>query len=90
MPFVENDDVVEALPPDRSDQTLAVWILPWRARSCDDFLDTHRLDAPDEIGAQDAVAIAQDVPWRIVVRPVPLHDGSRLDEDELTYIDGWG
>jgi hypothetical protein len=27
--FVEDDDVVEALAPDRSDDTLDVWVLPW-------------------------------------------------------------
>jgi hypothetical protein len=61
VPFTENDDVVEALPPDRSDQTLAVWILPRRARSCHDFLDTHRLDAPDEISAEDAVTVTKQI-----------------------------
>jgi len=29
VPFVENDDAVEALPADRSDQTFTIRILPW-------------------------------------------------------------
>ena len=57
MPFIENDDVVEALPADRSDQTLAVRILPRRAWGRDDILDAHRLDPPDEAVAEDAVAV---------------------------------
>ena len=61
MSFTENDDVVEALPPDRSDQTLTIWILPRRAGGCDDFLDAHRLDAPDEVSAEDAIMVTQQL-----------------------------
>ena len=57
MPFTENDDVVQALPPDRSDQSFAERILPRRAWSRDDFLDAHRLDAPGKVDAEDAVAV---------------------------------
>ena len=31
VPFIENDNVVEALSADRSDQALTIWILPRRA-----------------------------------------------------------
>lgn len=59
VPFTENDDVVEALPPDRPDQALAERILPRRAWSRDDLLDAHRLDAPGKAVVEDAVAVTQ-------------------------------
>ena len=68
MPFIENDDAVEALPADRSDQTFTIRILPWRGGGCDDFLDAHRLDAPDEIGAEDAVTVTNQIKGRGIVR----------------------
>ena len=68
VPFVENDDVVEALPADRSDQTFTIRIPPRRGGGCDDFLDAHRLDAPDEIGAEDAVPVTKQIARRGIVR----------------------
>lgn len=62
--FTENDDLVEALPADRSDQTLAVRILPRRGGGSEYFLDAHRLDAPDEAVTEDTVAVPQEVPGR--------------------------
>ena len=37
------------------------------SRGCDDFLDAHRLDAPDEIGAEDAVPITKQIARRGIV-----------------------
>ena len=59
VPFIAHDDVVEALPSNGSDQALAVRILPGRTRCRNHFFDPHRLDAPGEATAEDAVAIMQ-------------------------------
>lgn len=68
VPFVQNDDVVEALSPDRSDQTFTIRILPRRGGGCDDFRDAHRLDTPDEVSTEDAVTVAKQIARRGIVR----------------------
>ena len=42
--FIENDDVIEALPSDRADHPLHEWVLPRRAWCRYDFLDVQGLD----------------------------------------------
>ena len=42
----ENDDVVEAVPPDGADHALAVRILPRGLRRGEDLLDPHRTHGP--------------------------------------------
>ena len=59
MPLAQHDDVVEALPADRSDEAFAVRILPRRPRRRDALLDAHRLDAPHEDAAKDLVTVTQ-------------------------------
>ena len=61
MPLTENDDVVEALPADRSDQTLTIRI------------DAPRFDAPDEIGAKDAITVPKQIARRGIVRKCLTH-----------------
>ena len=57
--LTEDDEVVGALSPDGADHPFAVWILPWRSRSCDDFLDSHVPHAMTEERAIDGVAISK-------------------------------
>jgi len=55
--FVDHDDVIEALPTDRTDEAFAIGILPRRSWSDEYFLDAHILDAVLEHIAADAIAM---------------------------------
>src|SRR5512142_2639200 len=57
--FVEDDDVVEALAPDRADDTLDVRVLPGRAWCRHDLRYAHRFDPAAEVRAIRCVAVAQ-------------------------------
>src|SRR5262245_1496729 len=57
MPLAENDDMLEALAPDRADEPLGERVLPRAVRGREDFTDAHALRALAERVAVDAVAI---------------------------------
>src|SRR2546425_12277099 len=58
MPFVEHDDVIEAFPSNRPDDSLGEWILPGRSR-CDEALaNPQALCPPYEHVAVDSDPIA--------------------------------
>jgi hypothetical protein len=42
MPFSQDDHMVQAVPPDRSDQPLHKGSLPWTGRSAKNFFDNRR------------------------------------------------
>jgi hypothetical protein len=64
--FVEHDDMIEALPPDRADQPFDVGILPGRPRRGKHFLDAHTLQTFPKAVAVGAVAVADQVTRRLV------------------------
>jgi len=66
--FAKHDDVVQTLPPNRSDQSLRIGILPWRSRGRQDFADRHPSDSLPEDLAIDAIAIMEQVAWGRVPR----------------------
>ena len=69
MIFRENDDVIEALAPDRADHALGVRVLPRRARCDENLGDAHHLELGREGVAVDAVAITNEVAGlRLVIR----------------------
>ena len=72
MAFVENDDVVQALSTNRSDQTLDVWILSGRSPSGDNLLDAHVGYTVLELASVDAISITNQESRRCVI-------GKRLD-----------
>jgi hypothetical protein len=41
MPFAINQDVIQALAPERADQALGIWILPERRGVYDDDLESN-------------------------------------------------
>ncbi len=55
--LVQNDDVVEALPANGSDQPLDVRILPRRLRGDEHLVDAHPLHPMLEAQAVDRVAV---------------------------------
>src|SRR3982750_283628 len=61
MAGVQNDVVVEALPSDRADESLGVWILPGTLRCCQNLLDAQRLDSQSNLSTVPAVAIADEI-----------------------------
>ena len=73
MALAENDDMIQALAPDRIDQALGERILPGAVRRREDFLDPHALHPVPEVLAVDPVTVAQEIGGRGVIRE-RLHD----------------
>ena len=59
--FAQDENVVETLAPDRTDQALRERILPGAVRRREDFLDPHALHAVAELLAIDLVTVAQEI-----------------------------
>src|SRR5262249_26094484 len=53
--------MVEAIAPDGTDQPLDISVLPRRARSCENFLNLHRLGRLRKRFSIAAIAVAQQV-----------------------------
>ncbi len=68
MALTENDDVIQAFSPDRSDDPFDVRILPRRMWGAQDFVDAHAVYALPEGIAVDPIAVAQQVARRGVPR----------------------
>src|SRR2546425_1963614 len=68
MPFVEDDDVIEAFSSNRPDDALGEGILPGRAWGDEDLVDPHALHPPREHVAVDGVAITEQVLGRGLFR----------------------
>src|SRR5712692_9436235 len=63
-PLVPDDDMVQALPPDRSDHALDERILPrgvWRTH---DLLDPETAQRVTECRAIDRIPISEQILWR--------------------------
>src|SRR5262245_1977001 len=58
MRLIDDDDVIEALASDRSDQPFDVGVLPRTGRSRDDVRDADASYAPSELLAVDAIAVS--------------------------------
>jgi Integrase core domain len=73
VPFAQNENMIQALAPNRADEPLREGILP-RAVGCrEDLRDAHALYTMPELLAVDAVAIAEEIGRHGVVRE-GLHD----------------
>jgi len=59
--LADDHDMVEALPPDRADQSFDVAVLPWRARRGRSVADAHGLESPRDDGAVGCIAITDKV-----------------------------
>jgi hypothetical protein len=64
--FVDHDDMIQALPPDRADQPFDVGVLPRRPRRGQHFLDACTLQAFPKAATVGAVAVADQVTRRLV------------------------
>jgi hypothetical protein len=66
MLLTEDDDMIKALPSDRTDKPFRIAVLPWRLGRNRSISDPHRPKPPNERFAVGAVAIANEVSWRLV------------------------
>ena len=73
MPFVEDEDMVQTLAPDRADKALREGVLPRAMGRGQDFHDSHAVHPLPERGTVDTVAIAEEVRRRGFVRD-GVHD----------------
>src|SRR6202171_4463752 len=64
MPLAEHDNVVKTFPPDRTDRSFAIFVLPRRSRRGRPIPTAHRPKAADEDVTVDRVAVTNDVSRR--------------------------
>src|SRR6266545_3114239 len=64
MLFAKDDDVIETVPPDRSDEPLRISVLPWRSCRDRSIPYAHCSKTPDERIAISAIPIANDISRR--------------------------
>jgi hypothetical protein len=61
VPLAQNDDMVQALAPDRADESLREAILPRAVRGRENFTDSHARHTLPEGVTVDCVAVAEEV-----------------------------
>jgi hypothetical protein len=71
--FVQNEDIVQTLPPDRANEPFHQGILPRTVGGRQHFTDRHAVDALPERVAADRVAIAEEIARSGLVRK-GVHD----------------
>src|ERR1700757_290123 len=64
--FVEHEHVVQALAPNRTNYALDVSPLPGGSRGAQHFVDPHVSHLSTEGIAEDRIAVAQQVAWKLV------------------------
>src|SRR6201993_1295566 len=64
MPLAEHDNVVKTLPPDRTDRSFTISVLPRRSRRGWPIPNAHRPKAAGEDVTVDGVAVTNDVSRR--------------------------
>ena len=79
MAFVQNDEMIEAIAAQGSDQPLHERVLPRTSRCAENLFDPQALDPPLKCAAVDRIAIAEEVfrcavPWEgfddLLARPM--------------------
>jgi hypothetical protein len=76
MLLAKDHDVIEAVPPDRSDQPLRESILPGGSIRNRAIAYAHRCEAPNESLAIGAIAITNDMARRCAYRKLKTAVGS--------------
>ena len=71
--FAENENMVQTLAPNRTDEALCEGILPRAVRRRENLLDAHTFHAAPKRLTVDAVAVAEEIRWRGVLRE-GVHD----------------
>jgi len=61
VPFAENENVIQTLAPDRTDEALGKRVLPGAVWRREDFLDPHALHSvPKLVAIEGELAVATD------------------------------
>ena len=68
MSLAKDDEVIETLASDRSDQPFSEAILPRRSRRNRLVADAHSTNAALSDVAIDAIVISDEVTWRLIPR----------------------
>jgi hypothetical protein len=68
VPFAEDENVIQTLASDRTDEALGKRILPGAVRRREDFGDPHALQAALKLMAVDLIAVAHEKGRRGVIR----------------------
>jgi hypothetical protein len=63
MPFIDDDNVIQALSPYGADNSLDIRILPWRARGRKHFFNAEAFHSISESITIDAIPVTQQVAW---------------------------
>ena len=63
LPFVENDDVIQELSAEATDQAFNIGILPGRSRRRDHLIDTEGGNLSPNPLTIDAIAVSGQIPW---------------------------
>ena len=66
--LIQNDDMIETVPPDGPDQAFTIRILPGRLWRRDHFLDIHRRHSANEFRAESPVSITQQISRSTILR----------------------
>ena len=66
MPLAKHNDMVKAIPPDRSDKPLRTSVLPWRSRRNRPIPNAHRSKTAEKDIAIDAISVANDISRRLL------------------------
>jgi len=73
MSFAQDEDVVQTLPADRTDEPLGEGILPRAVRGGEELIDPHALNTLPKRRPVDVVAIAEEIGrWAVIGESV--HD----------------
>ena len=80
--LVQHDQMIQAFPTDRTDYAFDIGILPRGAKCSANLFDAHGLHCSTELGAIDAVIVAQQESWCRIV-------GKSLDDLPCRPIGGW-
>lgn len=67
-PLVQDDDIVQELPPIGPDQPLDVSVLPRRSRRCREVYDAQDMQPPADICAELHIAVSQEKARRSIER----------------------
>ena len=66
MPLAEHNNMVKAIPSNRTDEPLRISVLPWRPWRDRSISYAHCAEPFEDDIAIDAISIANDVPWRLL------------------------
>jgi hypothetical protein len=87
MLFVNNDNMIEALATNRSDESLAVRVLPWRPNCGPDLFDPERSHLLRECTKEDRVIVSDKETWKCIKRE-GFDDALLFGEEHLRRLLG--